>query len=489
MKRILYITGILLSASLWTHAQEGQLINVKVINESVTKNGREVNVKMTLDLTDMEIGNQKSVRLKPIIVAKTDSKELELPPVVVDGRTRNRIHKRMKALTGKSTVDDAYMVVRRKSNKKQNVEYSMTLPYEPWMAQSRLILREEMTGCLECEAGTLATEESLVKSTFLQLFQPQYVTTFVQPEKETIKVRNEIRAVRLQYRQNTYIIDPKFKNNQAKLDSVHNSIEVVKTNPDLTITGIYITGYASPEGTVAYNEHLSKNRAENFAQYMQKDTNVDASLWHVTWKGEDWNGLRKEVLKHPKLLKIDEVIKIIDECEDDQDVCEQRIKDLVPPEIYQRLLNEMYGPLRRNEYRIEYNVKEFSLEEAKKQLKIRPDLLSMEEIYMVADSYGKDSSEYKEVLLIAAHTYPDKTSAIVNGANMEMERNNIAAAISMIEKSKAVHTPEALNCLGVAYAKNKQYDKAKEALKRATDAGNMEAKINLEQLARVIADL
>lgn len=65
MKRILYITGILLSASLWTHAQEGQLINVKVINESVTKNGREVNVKMTLDLTDMEIGNQKSVRLKP----------------------------------------------------------------------------------------------------------------------------------------------------------------------------------------------------------------------------------------------------------------------------------------------------------------------------------------------------------------------------------------------------------------------------------------
>lgn len=113
----------------------------------------------------------------------------------------------------------------------------------------------------------------------------------------------------------------------------------------------------------------------------------------------------------------------------------------------------------------------------------------MEEIYMVADSYGKDSPEYKEVLLIAAHTYPDKTSAIVNGANVEMERNNIAAAISMIEKSKAVHTPEALNCLGVAYAKNKQYDKAKETLKRATDAGNMEAKINLEQLARVIADL
>ena len=50
-------------------------------------------------------------------------------------------------------------------------------------------------------------------------------------------------------------------------------------------------------------------------------------------------------------------------------LCEQRIRDLVPPEIYQRLLNEMYGPLRRNEYRIEYNVRNFNLEEAKKLLK------------------------------------------------------------------------------------------------------------------------
>ena len=61
---------------------------------------------------------------------------------------------------------------------------------------------------------------------------------------------------------------------------------MVKTNPDLTITGIYITGYASPEGTVEYNLKLSKNRAEALAAYAQKDTEVDASLWHVTGVGE-----------------------------------------------------------------------------------------------------------------------------------------------------------------------------------------------------------
>lgn len=249
------------------------------------------------------------------------------------------------------------------------MEYAVTLPYEPWMAQSRLVLREQVTGCLECARSGM--EETPVK--YVPAIVPAAVChSFVQPGKETVKVRNEVRVARLQFRQDSYNIDPKFKNNESELATVSSSVEVVKTNPDLTITGIYITGYASPEGTVEYNLKLSKNRAEALAAYAQKDTEVDASLWHVTGVGEDWEGLRKEVEKHPQLLKIDDVLRIIDECDGDKDLCEQRIRDLVPPEIYQRLLNEMYGPLRRNEYRIEYNVRNFNLEEAKKLLKPVP---------------------------------------------------------------------------------------------------------------------
>ena len=160
---------------------------------------------------------------------------------------------------------------------------------------------------------------------------------------------------------------------------------------------------------------------------------MDASLWHVTGVGEDWEGLRKEVEKHPQLLKIDDVLRIIDECDGDKDLCEQRIRNLVPPEIYQRLLNEMYGPLRRNEYRIEYNVRNFNLEEAKNLLKTRPDLLSVEEIYMVADSYGKGSAEYDEAMLTAARTYPANAAAVVNGACVKMEQGDVKGAIDLLE--------------------------------------------------------
>lgn len=466
-------------------AQEGNLINVKVVNDEVKKQGREVSVKMTLDLTDLHVGNQKSVSLHPVVVAADGTREVALAPVVVDGKTRSRVHLREKALTGASpATDNAYAVVR--SGQASQVDYTATLAYEPWMANSRLVLREQMTGCRDC---TEASEESTVKSSFIKLFTPNYVSAFATPEHEEVKVRDEVRVARLQFRQGKSDIDPRYKGNRAELETVTGSINLVKTNPDLTITGIYITGYASPEGSVAFNQKLSESRANALAAYAQKDTHVDASLWHVVGKGEDWVGLRSEVEKHPQLLDIDLVLRLIDECQGDLDLCEKRIRDTVKPEVYARLLNEMYGPLRRNEYRIEYSVRGFNLEEAKNQIKTRPDLLSVEEIYTVARSYGEGTPQYSEAIYIANRTYPQNPAAAVNAALLRMDEGDTAAAIALLENSPSKDDARVLNVLGVAYAKTKQYDKAKAVLEKAAQAGSEEAKTNLEQVAGVVADL
>ena len=88
----------------------------------------------------------------------------------------------------------------------------------------------------------------------------------------------------------------------------------------------------------------------------------------MAWRGEDWEGLRLELDKYPNLLKQKEVIAVVETCKGDLDACEQRLRNEFPPEVYQRLLNEVYPPLRRNEYRIEYKVRNFNLEEARKQI-------------------------------------------------------------------------------------------------------------------------
>ena len=112
-------------------------------------------------------------------------------------------------------------------------------------------------------------------------------------------------------------------------------------------------------------------------------------MLHVDWKGEDWEGFIRALGDFPNLLKRDEVYEVIERYPDERDFCELQLQKLVPPTIYHRLLTEIYPALRRNEYRIEYNVRNFNLEEARRMVDERPDLLSLSEMYKVADSYGK----------------------------------------------------------------------------------------------------
>ena len=310
---------------------------------------------------------------------------------------------------------------------------------------------------------------------------PAYYSPFIQPKEEIVKRRSETRSARLQFRQDSHRIDPKFKNNRAELDTVSNSISLVKDNHDLTITGIYVTGYASPEGTFDYNMKLSERRAKAFTEYMKDDLKgVDPQLYHVDWKGEDWAGLREEVVKYPDLLKIDEVLNIIDNCGDDKDACEEQLKALVPPEIYQRLLNEMYPAVRRNEYRIEYNVRHFDLAEGKEMIKTRPDLMSVSEIQQVADSYGKGSPEYVDCLVRGAKAYPNDVTAVNNAALALMEANRTDEAIRLLENAPA--EGELLNMKGAAYAKAGNLEKAAQAFSEAQAKGYSQAGENLSLL-------
>lgn len=51
-------------------AQTGHLSGVRVINDEIKKKGREIHVDFVLDVTDMHVKRQESVRLYPVVVAK-----------------------------------------------------------------------------------------------------------------------------------------------------------------------------------------------------------------------------------------------------------------------------------------------------------------------------------------------------------------------------------------------------------------------------------
>ena len=147
----------------------------------------------------------------------------------------------------------------------------------------------------------------------------------------------------------------------------------------------------------------------------------------------------------------------------------------------------MYGPLRRNDYRIEYNVRNFNLEEARRLIRTNPKLLSQNEMYQVAGSYPKDSKEYREAMEIAARTYPNDPVALSNAAATCLAQKDARAAIALLE-GKTLDAA-AKNTLGVAYAEAGEYQKAKTTLEESAREGNADAKTNLEQVLKVMEQL
>lgn len=494
MKRVYTILLLILACSpVALHAENkpDYLKSVRISESGVVKQGRTVSLTMAVDLSDAKIRTQHTVALTPVLVSADSTREVAFPPIVIDGGTRHKVYLRAQQLESVELPpyhdDAAQVIIRRRNGKQQDYDYTASVPYERWMLDGRIEIREEVHGCTNCGEGK--SEQNLL-SGVLPPYIPDYKIDSIAPEPEPVKVRAETRTARLQFRQDSYKILPGFKDNRAELDTVSNSIELVKKNTDVKIIGIYITGYASPEGSEAHNMTLSENRAKALADYIRRHDAISPDMLHVDWKGEDWEGFVRALGDYPNLLKRDEVYAVIERYPNERDFCELQLRKLVPPTIYERLLNEIYPALRRNEYRIEYNVRNFNLEEARRMVDERPDLLSLSEMYKVAGSYGKGTPDYDKVMAVAVRYFPSSPATLNENAVNAISREEYAVAAELLEKAEVTaRTATLLNTLGVAYAKAGEYDKAEDAFRRAAEAGSETARHNLEEVRQVIDQL
>lgn len=475
-KTMIFFVWMLAACPMAVLGQTQYLESLAVENRSVEKVGRNVQVSADIRLDEMKLNRQQTLRLVPVLVSADGTEQMELDPILIDGKVRSKVNERKVAL-GDLVEEEGVQRLTRRNGEPQTVEYRTEVPFNRWMVNGRLELRGYVTGCAECSEG----DEVLAAGSILPYQDPVLaVSPFVQPEEEEVKRRSEVKMARLEYPVNGYNVLPNFRKNRAELDSVQHSLETVKQNLNLTVTGVYVTGYASPEGTIAYNLRLSQQRAETFAAYVQKQNpELKKDLWHVAWKGEDWDGFVAQVEQADGWSARAKVQEAIDQCDDDLDGCEWKIRQQLSSDDYRYLIDELYAPLRRNEYRIEYNVRNFTLEEAKEVLKTRPDLLSVAEIQRVADSYGRNSDGYRKALDVAVRTYPDNLAARNNAALAAVETEHYAEAIDLLKNAR---DGASLNLLGVAYYKSGQADKAEETFARAVKAGYSDASGNLKQL-------
>lgn len=292
-------------------------------------------------------------------------------------------------------------------------------------------------------------------------------------------MRHENGVARLNFHLDKYDIVPALGNNQQELDSIRRTIDKVKDDPDVKITSIVLHGYASPDGNYQHNAELARNRIRALYLYLRGLYNLPDGLYRNETTPEDWQGAIAQA-RECSLSQKQQVLAIMEsEMDPDQKEAQLRLKT---PADYRYLLDNVFPGLRRTEYTVNYDVRNFNLEEARQLINTRPQKLSLQEMFVVANSYERGSEEYKHAYDVAVTMYPTDETANVNAAYVALDGGDLGRAERYLKR--AGNTPQAENARGALEVMRGNYAAAKPHFQRADEAGLKEAKENLKELER-----
>lgn len=307
-------------------------------------------------------------------------------------------------------------------------------------------------------------------------YMPQYLVSYVTPEAEAVKVRSEAGKAYLDFAVGKSDIVPDFKNNAYELEKIYAMIRSVRDNPDAQITGMTIMGYASPDGGYAANQTLSEKRAQSLKNQIKAIYGFTESMFSVTGVGEDWATLDSLVAQSSLTQKYS-ILDVI-RGSDNLDARERRMMNIAGGAPYRQIKSEMYPQLRRTDYELHYTILPFTVEQGKEVIKVRPSSLSLNEMFLIANTYEPGSDEFNEVFETAARMFPQDDVANLNAAASALSRNDLVQAENYLSRVKT-QTADYHNNMGVLYGKRGDWERAAESLGRA--AGHDHATRNAEQ--------
>jgi len=453
-------------------------VSVQKKQVQINKNG---NVLVNLDilLNGVEVSSNKQLVLTPFI--SNENNKVELPRVVVNGKSRANLYKRSLVLSGKR--DNSFSVIKA-TNKKVNtkIPYSATTPYQSWMKTASVYLTEDLCGCggTGAEYVNALITKGIDYAGFNGNFAPS--VNFILPQKEEIKIRDEHGEAYVIFQTSKWDILPRLYNNSRELEKIKNSLQYVREEPTTKITSVSIKAYASPEAPYDYNMNLSKNRAKALADFVRSHDNVPAGILSYDGLGEDWVNLEKAVSADPKINYKSDILRIIRNSSS-YDEKEKQLKELAGGSPYNYMLNNIFPRLRRADYKIEYTVPPYSVEKGKELLKSKPNMLSLEEMYKVAYSYEEGSKPFINAFLQAAKSFPDNPIAQINASTANILEGNFSEAQKTLEQYES--NPDAWNSLGLLYMYTNDFQKAQYYLEKAAGRGMKSAKDNLRSLDQI----
>lgn len=461
---------------------EWQAEPVEIVTESSGKGGsRAAELRLRLDWKELpEVSAQHSAEILPVLESADGSQSWSFSPIYVDGRTRAKAVDRMSVLSGIERPEGSIVLRPGKKDESGTIDYCARVPYSPDMLDGRIVLYETVTGC----AGCLEGRDTLEFGKALPRYIPDWAVSASPaggPKQRELRQRADLKFI-----VNLHDIRPDYADNAAVLDKVMNSIRIASDTSIFTVRAVRFIGYASPDGPEAFNRRLAGNRAASLADYVMKaDETIPDSLFTVESVGEDWEGLFAAVDADPQISGNALLAEVrANLTEDNWHDSEWRIKS--DSGLYDYMRDNILPPLRRTEYAIDYDIRNFTAEEAAELWEEHPEWLSVDEFKAAAQLHGKNSPEYLEILTAAVEAYPDDCAALNNAATALLEAGRADEAAALLEDAD---DPLLMNTLGVILASDGEYERAAGLFRDSAGAGSEEAAHNLEELEKVMFQL
>lgn len=478
--KIYMVAALLLAVLPGTQAQT-ENVPVKVVCNELRQKGNELVIDALISVDGDQVKKRKSITLTPVLEAA--SQKEGLPSILINGRISEKVYKREIALN--NLQDEPRFAVLKAEEGIMVIPYQMTIPFEAWMKDARFVLAQDLCGCGKEMPGAPLLIADKVVTRPDQRYEVETILAYITPEAETVKHRAEVGTAYLDFEVGKYAILPDFRNNAAELAKINNTIGTVVNDKNITLEGIVLKGFASPEGSYKSNTVLAGNRVKALSEYIRKQHEFPASVFTLENGSEDWIGLKAKVEADPDVPSRNGVLAIIDS-NDDPDLKDRKLAALDGGAPYRYVLRTIYPSLRRSDYRVDYRVREFTVEEGREIIKVRPQQLSLSEMFAVANSYQIGSEEYNNVFDIAVVMYNNDPVANLNAANIALSKKDMASARKYL--AKAGNSPQAIHARGVMALLDGNLSEAQTLLEQAKAAGVKEAAANLEQLSKKKAD-
>lgn len=439
---------------------------VRVENIEARKSGHNMNLTMRIVLDSLRMRANQRIVLTPYMASGMGD-SVSFGRVVINS-TRQQIMYDRRDHRIYENGDSRTLAVRRNNSTAQSLEYTASAPYADWMRQATIKMSEDLCGCGDIENQRHDTLRSM--------YTPQ--CAFVAPVAAATKTYQMHGRAFIDFPVDRTELHPDYRQNPRELAKIVDTINIIKSDPLMTITNIDIHGYASPESPYNHNAWLAEHRAATLKNYVRQIVKLDDRLFTVHFTPEDWDGLRRYIAQS-NIDNKESIMAIASDESLDPDSREWAIKSRYP-EQYKIMLATWYPALRHSDYIVTCDVRPFTVDEAKEIIKTRPELLSQNEMYRVAQTYEPGSAQFNEVMETAVRIYPNDPTANLNAACARLDAGLYDAAKPYLDKAGS--SSDADNARGVYIWMTGDEQEAATLFKKAADGGCAKAKENMKEL-------